>query len=261
MTLNIIFPVLNEQLRLRAGIEKTIRYMEHYCEKYGRIAYQCTIADNGSDDGTPQIARELERRHPDVVRYLRIEERGVGIAFRTGVEQNTCDIVGTMDIDLSTDIVNLGRTIQLFMKNPELQYVNATRFHKKSKTEGRRWYRKITSAGLVFLLRANFHMKASDAICGFTFLRSETARSLVAECSDDTGWFYMIELLLRAERRGVKIYDMPVRFTEDYNTTVNVPKTIRNYLSRIRALKRAFRQEEKEAKTLQEEEEIYRREV
>ena len=246
MTLNIIFPVLNEHLRLRAGVTRTIRYMEHYCEKYGRLPYRCTIVDNGSDDDTPQIGRALEQEHPGTVRYLRLEERGVGIAFRTGVEQNDCDIVGTMDIDLSTEIKNLGRTIQLFEKNPGLEYVNATRFHKGSETVGRKWYRKITSAGLVFLLKTEFRMKASDAICGFTFMKADVARRLTAQCSEDNGWFYMIELLLRAERDGVKIYDMPVRFTEDYNTTVNVPGTVRNYLERMHELKKRFREEDRE---------------
>ncbi len=261
MTLNILFPVLNEHLRLWKGITGTIRYMEHYCEKYEEVYYVCTIVDNGSDDDTPQIAQKLMEEYPDKVRYIRIETRGVGIAFRTGVEQNEYDIVGTMDIDLSTEIKNLGRTLQLFKKNPTLEYVNATRFAKGSETVGRKWYRKVTSAGLVTLLKLNFGMKASDAICGFTFMKKDVAKALTAECSDDPGWFYMIELLLRAERRGVHIYDMPVRFVEDYNTTVNVGKTVRNYMQQIHALKKQFALEDREEKSLQEEQEILQREA
>ncbi len=261
MTLNIIFPVLNEHLRLWKGITGTIRYMEHYCEKYEEVYYVCTIVDNGSDDDTPEIAQKLMEEYPDKVRYIRIETRGVGIAFRTGVERNEYDIVGTMDIDLSTEIKNLGRTLQLFKKNPTLEYVNATRFAKGSETVGRKWYRKVTSAGLVTLLKLNFGMKASDAICGFTFMKKDVAKALTAECSDDPGWFYMIELLLRAERRGVHIYNMPVRFVEDYNTTVNVGKTVRNYMQQIHALKKQFAQEDREEKSLLEEQEILQREA
>ena len=100
--------------------------------------------------------------------------------------------------------------------------------------------------GLVFLLKAIFHMKATDAVCGFTFLRKETAERLAAACGNDNGWFYTIEFLLRAERMGIVIYDMPVEWQEDYNTTVKVWKTIKNYLVQIRRLQKAFRQEDRE---------------
>ena len=153
-----------------------------------------------------------------------------------------------MDIDLSTDIKYLGRTIKLFQERPELEYVNGSRFSKESDTRGRKWYRKITSMGLVFLLKAIFHMKATDAVCGFTFLRKETAERLVKASGNDNGWFYTIEFLLRAERMGVVIYDMPVEWQEDYNTTVKVWKTIKNYLVQIRRLRREFKREEKRGK-------------
>ncbi|MBP5152121.1 MAG: hypothetical protein ILP13_04330, partial [Lachnospiraceae bacterium] len=138
------------------------------------------------------------------------------------------------------------KTLELFEKDPELQYVNGSRFSKESHTKGRKWYRKITSAGLVFLLKAYLGMKALDALCGFTFLRTETAKELVKQCSKDRGWFYTVELLLRAERGGVRIVNLPIDWIEDYNTTVNVPKTIVNYLKRMVQLKKRFRREAKE---------------
>ena len=236
--------MLNEHKRLRPGIEKTVEYMEEYIKKNNDVGYRLTILDNGSDDDTPDIARDLERTHPDVIRYVRIEERGVGVAFKTGVNQNTSDIVGYMDIDLSTDINMLGHAIELFKKDEGLKYINGTRFSKGSKTIGRKWYRKITSAGLVFILRSSLNMQCSDGICGFTFMRSDVAEKLVKESGDDKGWFYMIELLLRAERHGYKILDLPVTFTENYDTTVNIGKTIRNYLVNIRRLRHTFKEED-----------------
>lgn len=240
LTINILFPVLNERLRLQNGIDKTMDYLRENVD----IPYSLTILDNGSEDETPEIGKELSRKYPEVS-YVRVGERGVGVAFRKGIELNESTLVGYMDIDLSTDIKYLGKTIRMFQEKPELEYVNGSRFSKDSDTKGRKWYRKITSMGLVFLLKAIFHMKATDAVCGFTFLRKETADRLVAACGNDNGWFYTIEFLLRAERMGVVIYDMPVEWQEDYNTTVKVWKTIKNYLVQIRRLHKAFRQEEK----------------
>lgn len=242
LSINILFPVLNERLRLKSGIDRTMEYLRENVS----IPYQLTILDNGSEDETPEIGMQLAKDYPEVS-YVRVGERGVGVAFRKGIELNECALVGYMDIDLSTDIKYLGKTIELFKERPELEYVNGSRFSKDSDTKGRKWYRKITSMGLVFLLKTIFHMKATDAVCGFTFLRKETAERLVAASGDDNGWFYTIEFLLRAERMGVVIYDMPVEWQEDYNTTVKVWKTIKNYLVQIRRLKKTFAEEEKSA--------------
>lgn len=238
MKINILFPVLNEHLRLRRGIDNCMKYMRENVQ----ISYELTIVDNGSDDDTPDIARELESTYPEV-KYIRLEERGVGIAFKTGIERTDADIVGYMDIDLSTDLDYLSKTIRLFEEDANLMYVNGSRFSKESDTRGRKWYRKITSAGLVAILKLVFKMKSSDALCGFTFLRTPLAKELVSKCTDDHGWFYTVEFLLRAERMNVKILDMPVTWTEDYDTTVRVWKTIKNYLVQMKRLRRVFRQE------------------
>lgn len=243
LSINILFPVLNERLRLKSGIDRTMEYLR----KNVSIPYRLTILDNGSEDETPEIGKKLEEDYEEVS-YVLVGERGVGVAFRKGIELNECALVGYMDIDLSTDIRYLGKTIEMFQTNPKLEYVNGSRFSKESDTKGRKWYRKITSMGLVFLLKTIFHMKATDAVCGFTFLRKETAEKLVEKSSNDNGWFYTIEFLLRAERMGVEICDMPVEWQEDYNTTVKIWKTIKNYLVQIWRLKKAFRQEKKAAK-------------
>ena len=240
LSINLLFPVLNERLRLENGIERSMEYLR----KNVTVPYQLTILDNGSDDETPEIGMALAEKYPEVS-YVRVGERGVGVAFRKGIELNECDIVGYMDIDLSTDLKHLGKTIKMFQKYPNLQYVNGTRFSKKSDTKGRKWYRKITSMGLVFLLKTVFRMKATDAVCGFTWLRKEAAEQLVKESSNDNGWFYTIEFLLRAERNGMKIYDMPVEWQEDYNTTVKIWKTIKNYLVQMYQLKKAFIKEDR----------------
>jgi len=141
-----------------------------------------------------------------------------------------------MDIDLSTNIKHLGEAIELFQKDASLQYINGSRFAKESDTKGRKWYRKITSQGLLILLKVFLRMKSTDAICGFTFMRRNVAEQLVKASSDDNGWFYMIEVLLRAEKTGINVLDYPVEWQEDYNTTVKIFKTICNYLVQITRL-------------------------
>lgn len=235
MMLTIIFPVLNERLRLESGVTRTVDYLKDI----GFTDYEIIIVDNGSEDETPQIAEGLCRKYENV-RYERISVRGVGAAFRRGVALSSGEIVGYMDIDLSTNIRHLGEALHIFQTVQEIEYINGSRFAKQSDTKGRKWYRRITSQGLLILLKLFLGMKSTDAICGFTFVRRDTALSLVKGCSQDNGWFYMIEFLLRAEKRGVRILDYPVEWQEDYNTTVKVWKTVCNYLVQIVRLYKEF---------------------
>ena len=231
MMISIIFPVLDEKLRLEKGITGTVEYLQNN----DIDNYEIIIVDNDSKDETPQIAEKLCLKY-EKVRYERIDVRGVGAAFRKGIEISNGDIVGYMDIDLSTNIKHLGEAIHIFNVKSEVEYINGSRFAKKSDTKGRKWYRQVTSHGLLILLKIFLRMKSTDALCGFTFARRDVAMELVKGSSQDNGWFYMVEFLLRAEKRGVNIVDYPIEWQEDYNTTVKILKTICNYIVQISRL-------------------------
>lgn len=235
MKLTIIFPVLNEKKRLESGVTRTVEFLQSIAFD----DYEIIVVDNGSEDETPQIGAMLCEKY-SCVHFERISVRGVGAAFRKGVELSQGEIVGYMDIDLSTNIRHLKEMLDIFKKSPEIEYLNGSRFAKESDTRGRKWYRKITSQGLLILLKIFLNMKCTDAICGFTFVRREKALELIAGSSDDNGWFYMIEFLLRAEKRGMNVLDYPVEWQEDYNTTVKIFKTICNYMVQIARLWKEF---------------------
>lgn len=239
LQVEILFPVLNEHKRLERGISGTVRYLREHPGLMKHADFRLTIIDNGSDDDTPEIGKRLSEMYPCVY-YRRIEERGVGIAFATGVRESSADVIGQMDIDLSTDIHNVAKVVRIFLDHPEVDYINGTRFSRRSKTIGRKWYRKITSLGMLMLLKIGFSMRATDALCGFTWVRRAAAVKIAEKTRPEKGWFYMIEYLLRAERMELNIVDLPVVFTEDYDTTVNVGKTIRNYLKNLALLRIAL---------------------
>lgn len=239
MYLNILLPVLNEEKRLKKGVINTINYLK----KIEYDDYELTIIDNGSEDQTRDIALKLKEKYQQV-NYIRLEEKGVGIAFRTGILQNKAEIVGYMDIDLSTDISHISDVIHIFQKNENIDMVNASRLNKNSNTIGRKWYRMLTSYGLSFVLKLFLHMKATDAICGFKFFRKQAIEKLISSFnSNEKGWFYVIELLLRAERSNLSIFELPVKWEDDYNTTVHVWKLIKNYMRNIFILRKKLKKE------------------
>lgn len=234
--INILFPVYNEQLRLENGIVHTLEFMEaNYSGQY-----QLSILDNASSDETQNIALMLSNKFSQV-KYIRIEKKGVGVAVREGVKNNSCPIVGYMDIDLSTDINHLNDVIKIFKSKPEICMVNGSRLNKESSSIGRKWYRNLTSKGLSFLLKMILGMEATDSICGFKFWKKECIEQLIKEAGEsEDGWFYIIELLLRAERKKANIYELPVHWKDDYNSTVNVLNLIKNYCWHIIRLRKLF---------------------
>ena len=238
MKINILLPVYNEEKRVIRGVTNTYNYMErehpnNYC---------ITIVDNASTDKTKEIGTELESKYP-TVNYVRLDKKGVGVAFREGVRLNDCEIVGYMDIDLSTDIKHLRDVMNCFL-NQGVDIVNADRWGNKDNLASRKWYRRITSTGLVLLLKLSLKMKISDAISGFKFFKADVAKDLIKHSDNsENGWFFIIEILLRAEKLGYKIKEIPVVWKDDYNSTVNVVKLIKQYLSSISRLRKALKKE------------------
>lgn len=239
-SLNIIFPVYNEEKRLESGVVATIDYLDHAHVN----DYRLTIVDNGSQDATEAIAHRLCEAYPQV-HYVFIGEKGVGAAFRKGVELNRSPIVGYMDIDLSTKLDHLDEMLEAFSKNESVGMVNASRWSRLSDTSGRKWYRNISSHGLTALLKLGVNMQASDSICGFKFFRKDVVERLVSEADrTENGWFYIIELLLRAERSDWDVYELPVHWEDDSeNSKVEVFALVRNYCAHIVRLRRAFKKE------------------
>lgn len=240
MKVNILFPVLDEERRLEKGILKTLIFLK----KNKLFDYQLTIIDNGSTDATEAISTWLCEKYPQV-KYLKTPNRGVGVALRTGVAANTCEIIGYMDIDLSTNIDHLREVKDIFENQPDIKIIKGSRLMKNSTVVGRKANRELTSRGLNGLLHVVFDNHFTDALCGFDFYRKETFEKLIAASSRDNGWFYCVELLLRAERMGIEVHDIPVVWEDDYDTKVKVVKTVVSYLKRIKFLKSEFTKEDR----------------
>lgn len=235
MKINIVFPVLNEERRLEKGIRRTEKFLRQHEE----IDAVVTIADNGSTDTTPQLIKKLSQEFSNI-RSITLPERGFGLAFREAVLQNDCDIIGYVDVDLSTDITYLRHVVAGFTKHSEVDVIKGNRLSKRSQVNGRKASRNITSVGLDTLIKLVFGVRVSDTMEGFQFFRKKCIDRLVAVSSQDNGWFYCAELLIRGEKMGYRIAELPVVWNDDYDTKVDVVKLILNYLERIFSLKKAL---------------------
>jgi glycosyltransferase involved in cell wall biosynthesis len=228
----VTVPVHNEEQSLRSNIELLLGYLrEEFPFPFGVV-----IADNASTDETPRIAADLEQRHTEVA-SLRLERKGRGLALRTAWLTSRADVVSYMDVDLSTNLESfLPLVAPLLSGHSELAIGTRLRYGAHIT---RRPKREVLSRGYNALIHAGFRVGFTDAQCGFKAVRSEAARRLLPLVVDD-GWFFDTELLLLAERNGMRIHEVPVDWIEDLDSRVELMSTMAEDLRGLWRVRRSF---------------------
>lgn len=232
--IEITIPILNEEATLNTQVRKTRDYIDLNLSNLAPI--KLVLADNGSTDTTPDIARALER-DLEGIRYLRLEERGVGRALKASWGQSSAQIVGYMDLDLATNLRYLRSALEMLRAN-QADIVTGSRLAKGSQVIGRSPLRNLTSRAFNLLLRIVFQISFSDGMCGFKFLKRSTLDELRAAGAVSDGWFFATEILITAEYLGLRVGDLPVEWTDDPNSKVKIGKLVVEYLKAIKVLRR-----------------------
>jgi len=230
--IEVVVPVYDEERALRPNVELLLRYLrEEFPFPFGVV-----IADNASTDRTLDLARELEREHDEVV-ALHIPRKGRGLALRTAWLSSRADVVAYMDVDLSTNLTSfLPLVAPLLSGHSEVSI--GTRLGHGAHIR-RQLKRELLSRGYNALIHAGFGASFTDAQCGFKALRSDAAQRLLPVVRDD-GWFFDTELLLLAERNGMRIHEVPVDWIEDLDSRVDLATTVVDDLRGLWRLRRSF---------------------
>ena len=213
----IVVPVRNEERDLAPSIRRLHAYL---CDRFPFTA-RITIADNGSTDGTWAQALALAGQL-DLVRAVRLDQPGRGRALRTVWSVSECEVLAYMDVDLSTDLNALPPLVAPLLSGHSDVAIGTRLAQGARVIRGPR--REIISRCYNLLLRATLRVRFSDAQCGFKAIRADKARPLLA-LTEDTGWFFDTELLVLAERAGLRIHEVPVDWIDDSDSRVDVLAT------------------------------------
>ncbi|HEY9241371.1 MAG TPA: glycosyltransferase [Streptosporangiaceae bacterium] len=213
----IVVPVRNEEHDLGPSVRRLRGYLDDAFPCSARI----TIADNGSTDGTWAQARELAADLPGV-RAVCIGRPGRGGALRSVWSASEADVYAYMDVDLSTDLNALLPLVAPLLSGHS-DVAIGTRLARGARVI-RGPKREIISRCYNLLLHATLGTRFSDAQCGFKAIRADVARELLPLTSD-TGWFFDTELLVLAERAGLRIHEVPVDWIDNPDSRVNVVGT------------------------------------
>jgi len=222
LDLEVVVPVYNEQAALRASIETLHAYLHGQFDG----SWLVTIADNASTDATLEVATRLAGEL-DRIRVIHLDEKGRGRALRRAWGESSARVVAYVDVDLSTDLRGLPPLIAPLLSGHS-DLAIGTRLAASSRVT-RGGTREFVSRSYNFLLRRTMGADFTDAQCGFKAMRSEVAARLVPLVEDD-GWFFDTELLILAERSGMRIHEVPVDWVDDPDSSVDLVTTARDDL-------------------------------
>jgi len=213
----IVIPVRDEERDLEPSIRRLVSYLA------GRFPFRAvvTIADNGSTDGTWAAARALAAEL-DGVRAVRLDRPGRGHALRSTWSASRAAVLAYMDVDLSTDLNALLPLVAPLLSGHSDLAIGTRLARGARVVRGPR--RELISRCYNVLLRATLGAGFSDAQCGFKAIRADKA-ALLLPLTRDTGWFFDSELLVLAERAGLRIHEVPVDWIDDPNSRVKVVAT------------------------------------
>lgn len=215
--LDIVIPVFNEEDDLPSSVRRLHQYLLDEVPYRARIV----VADNASTDRTLAVARQLADELPDV-EVMHLEHKGRGGALAAAWAASPADVVAYMDVDLSTHLSALMPLVAPLVSGHSDIAIGSRLAASSRVVRGVK--REMVSRGYNLLLHGLLGARFSDAQCGFKALRADVARRLLPLVTD-TGWFFDTELLVLAEKAGLRIHEVPVDWVDDPDSRVDLLAT------------------------------------
>jgi putative flippase GtrA len=232
LDVEIVVPVFNEEVDL----EPSVRRLHTFLRDQFPFDAMITIADNASTDRTWARAAALAAEL-DGVRAVHLDAKGRGRALQRAWASSEAKVVAYMDVDLSTDLNALLPLVAPLLSGHSDVAIGSRLSHSSRVVRGPK--REIISRCYNLLLRTTLRARFSDAQCGFKAMRTEAARVLLPHVKD-TAWFFDTELLVLAERSGMRIAEVPVDWVDDPDSRVDITATAMADLRGVARLGRAL---------------------
>ena len=234
---SIVIPIFNEEEIL----EESTNAIFSLCKRM-EIDFEIIFSENGSTDKTKSIAEELTNKHPEI-KIISNPEPNYGNALKTGFEIAKNDLVISFDIDYYSESF-LSEALKL-----ESEYSGITASKRLGSSEdGRRFIRRLATNFFVILLKTLFGTKLSDTHGMKAIKKSEIEKFLPKVVS--TQDIFDTELLIRIEKNGGKIKEVPAKVNEIRPSVSLIYKRIPRTLKSLIKLRIIFYKESLKTKNL-----------
>lgn len=215
--LDVVIPVYNEE----NDLEPCVRRLHAHLAGTFPYPFRITIADNASTDLTEAVAKSLATEIPEVESF-RLDQKGRGRALRAVWTESEAPVLAYMDVDLSTDLNALLPLVAPLISGHSDLAIGSRLARSSRVVRGAK--REFISRTYNLILRGSLAARFSDAQCGFKAIRKDVAERLLPMV-EDTGWFFDTEMLVLAERAGLRIHEVPVDWVDDPDSTVDIVRT------------------------------------
>lgn len=212
---SVVFPAFNEESRL----EPTLRDAISYFKAIDRSA-EFIVVDDGSRDRTSALVRRLAREL-DSLRLIRLAaNRGKGHAVRTGVLNAYGRIVLFADADGATPMGEFSRLEAALNAGTDVA-IGSRVMHSDAVRVSAKGYRRVIGRAFRALVRISTATDIQDTQCGFKLFKARAAQDLFSRMRID-GFAFDVEVLLMARRCGYSVAEVPVNWTHQPGSRVNL---------------------------------------
>jgi glycosyltransferase involved in cell wall biosynthesis len=172
--------------------------------------YLIVIAEDGSTDGSTEIAGKLASSDPSIVHIHDERKLGRGLALINAWKAFDGEIYAYIDCDLATDMSFFPQLIDYIEEGHDL--ATGSRYVEGAVTT-RPFLRGVTSKAYNWIIRLVFSDGIRDHQCGF----KSFSRAMVEHLKDESrhdDWFWDTEAIVLARRGGFKLVEFPVEWNE-----------------------------------------------
>ncbi|XP_068205726.1 dolichol-phosphate mannosyltransferase subunit 1 [Palaemon carinicauda] len=206
---SVLLPTYNERENLPIIIWLLCKYFEE-----SSYDYEIIVIDDGSPDGTLEVAKKLQEIYGEnrIVLRPRAKKLGLGTAYIHGIKHATGNFVIIMDADLS----HHPKFIPQFIKKQQegdYDVVSGTRYTGDGGVYGWDLKRKIISRGANYVTQVLLRPGASDLTGSFRLYRKEVLQKLVESCVSK-GYVFQMEMIIRARQFNYTIGEVPISFVD-----------------------------------------------
>lgn len=196
--LSIVIPVYNEEKIIERNTERLIRFLKTNLRS---SKFEIILVSNGSTDSTVEKGTNLQKKFRNRVKIISINKKGVGNAFRKGVNSASHEYIVSLDMDLSVDPKFVLRCLK------ELENYSMVVGSKSVGRQDRPFYRKVISDTYIFMAKMLLGLDFSDYSIGAKGYRKSDIKNSMTNLDSHT--FYVVELIYRLKRKGKRIVEVP----------------------------------------------------